>query len=415
MSSNRHLGDFFSNRQEPGRAGLPVMSVTMNDSLVNRDDLDLRVESTLRPDQHLLVKQGDIAYNMMRMWQGACGLATADGIVSPAYVVLAPKNGIDSRFAYHWFKSDRMIYLFWAYSHGLTEDRLRLYFDAFAEVPATPPPLQQQRRIAALLDAWDQAIDMTERLIAAKRRRYHALITRRLFGTHQPTGQEVSLTAKRVTGSNGWPLRFIGHFAFEVSRFNRAGVSLPVLSCTKRAGIVLSDEYFGGRRRVYSEDTSGYKIVERGHFAYATNHLEEGSIGLQNIVDSGLISPMYTVFETDNKLIDRRYLISVLKTETYRQVFEMNTSSSVERRGGLRWGDFAALPFALPPLEEQRRIASAIDALQADLEGIVSLLSSLRIQKCGLMQKMFSGEWQLNDRFDLPSFVPQLAPIGSPA
>src|SRR5258708_19031100 len=167
---SKHLGDYFSQRQEPGEVGLPVMSVTMNDSLVLRDDLERRMESALRPDQHLLVKKGDIAYNMMRMWQGACGLATTDGIVSPAYVVLAPKPSIDSRFAYHWFKSDRMIHLFWAYSHGLTEDRLRLYFDAFAEIPASPPSLEQQRRIVAVIDVWDLAIERAERLIAAKRR-----------------------------------------------------------------------------------------------------------------------------------------------------------------------------------------------------------------------------------------------------
>ncbi len=116
------LGDFFNQRQEPGRVGLPIMSVTMNDSLVHRDDIDRRLDSALRPDQHLLVKEGDIAYNMMRMWQGACGLALHEEVVSPAYVVLEPKRCIDSRFAYHWFKSSRMIHLFWAYSHGLTED-----------------------------------------------------------------------------------------------------------------------------------------------------------------------------------------------------------------------------------------------------------------------------------------------------
>src|SRR5690242_16895806 len=98
MSGGPRLGDFFSNRQEPGQAGRPVMSVTMNDSLVLREDLEPRMESALRPDQHLLVRTGDIAYNMMRMWQGACGLATTDGVVSPAYVVLAPKPAIDSRF-----------------------------------------------------------------------------------------------------------------------------------------------------------------------------------------------------------------------------------------------------------------------------------------------------------------------------
>jgi type I restriction enzyme, S subunit len=108
-------------------------------------------------------------------------LATADGVVSPAYVVLAPKPGIDSRFAYHWFKSARMIHLFWAYSHGLTEDRLRLYFDEFAEIPTVPPALDQQRRVVAVLDTWDHAIRRTERLIDAKRKYKTGIVGRALF------------------------------------------------------------------------------------------------------------------------------------------------------------------------------------------------------------------------------------------
>jgi restriction endonuclease S subunit len=175
------LGEFFNQRQEPGIPGLPVMSVTMNDSLVYRDDIDRRLESALRPDQHLLVKKGDIAYNMMRMWQGACGLALHDGVVSPAYVVLEPKPGMDSRFAYHWFKSTKMIHHFWAYSHGLTEDRLRLYFDNFCEIPATPPLPEKQKRIVAIVDSWDQAISETERLIDAKMQRRRGLLTS-IFG-----------------------------------------------------------------------------------------------------------------------------------------------------------------------------------------------------------------------------------------
>jgi type I restriction enzyme, S subunit len=60
-----------------------------------------------------------IAYNMMRMWQGASEMAEHDAIVSPAYVVLAPTSDIDPLFASYWFKSPRMIYLFWPYSYGI--------------------------------------------------------------------------------------------------------------------------------------------------------------------------------------------------------------------------------------------------------------------------------------------------------
>ena len=175
------LGNYFRVRKEKGKPGLPTLSVTMNDGLVDRSDLDRKMETNLTPEQHLNVRKGDIAYNMMRMWQGASGRADKDGIVSPAYVVVRPRESVDSRFAAHWFKSARMIHLFWAYSYGLTEDRLRLYADDFCQIPASPPPFAEQRRIADILDTWDRAIAQTEALIEAKQR-FRAGLLARWFG-----------------------------------------------------------------------------------------------------------------------------------------------------------------------------------------------------------------------------------------
>src|SRR5438128_1303555 len=89
-----------------------------------------------------------------------------------------------------------------------------------------------------------------------------------------------------------------------------------------------------------SEDLSAYKLVRRGQFAYATNHIEEGSIGLQDICDVGLVSPMYTVFKVDEDQVDTSFLFRLLKTETYRQIFASATHSSIDRRGALRWAGF---------------------------------------------------------------------------
>ncbi len=69
----------------------------------------------------------------------------------------------------------------------------------------------------------------------------------------------------------------------------------------------------------------------------------------------------------------------------------MSTSSSVDRRGGLRWADFAALPFALPPIEQQRRISAILSVIQNDLSASISSLDWLRLQKRGLMQKLLMG------------------------
>ncbi len=177
----RALGELFGERKESGKPGLPTLSVTMHDGMVDRDDLDRRVESELTPEDHLLAHKHDIAYNMMRMWQGVSGLAPFKGLVSPAYVVLKPLDGIDPLFASYLFKLPETIRLFHRYSQSLTNDRLRLYYDQFAEIRVPiPVDVAEQRRIASLLTTLDRQIEQSESLVAALKQT-KAAICQRLF------------------------------------------------------------------------------------------------------------------------------------------------------------------------------------------------------------------------------------------
>lgn len=397
MSSSSHLGDFFSNRKEPGRTGLPVMSVTMNDSLVLREDLERRTESALRPDQHLLVRRGDIAYNMMRMWQGACGLATADCIVSPAYVVLAPKPGIDSRFAYHWFKSSRMIHLFWAYSHGLTEDRLRLYFDEFADIPVSPPPLEQQRRIAAVLDAWDRAIDQTERLIAAKRRRKTGMVGRILSNSNAKRGFIRDLATVNPNNSRV-P--------------NDVLVSFVAMEDVSENGQLLAKT--DARR---SDLGNGYTQFADGDVLVAkiTPCFENGKGALAQGLTNGIgfgTTEFHVVRPHDPA--DADYLHQLTLTRSFRIAGERHmTGSAGQRRVPAEFiEDFPILIMG----DNARRAAGKLLAdADAELTGMESTLAGLRAQKRGLMQKLLTGEWRLDDRFDGRPLPPRAALVGGAA
>jgi type I restriction enzyme S subunit len=155
-----HLGDVFTERKQHGLPGLPVMSVTMGNGLVPRDELDRRVESELAPEQHSLVCKGDIAYNMMRMWQGVFGLADYDCLVSPAYVVVTPKAGIRPQYAAYLFDHPHTIHQFHLFSQGVVDDRLRLYFDQFKAIPLRIVADEaEQEKIAAMLQSVDARID----------------------------------------------------------------------------------------------------------------------------------------------------------------------------------------------------------------------------------------------------------------
>jgi type I restriction enzyme S subunit len=128
--------------------------------------LDRRVETDLTPEQHLLVCKGDIAYNMMRMWQGVFGFARHEGIVSPAYVVLTPKPKIDSHYASYLFRHRSTIRKFERFSQGLTGDRLRLYFDQFCQIPVEIPDRKFQKKIAEILQAVDDRLIIEEKKLA---------------------------------------------------------------------------------------------------------------------------------------------------------------------------------------------------------------------------------------------------------
>lgn len=241
------------------------------------------------------------------------------------------------------------------------------------------PLLAEQRKIAEVLGVWDEAIEKQARLIEKLALRKRGLMQR-------------LLSAKlRLPGfSEPWKTLHIADFAFEINSRNKSNSPYEVLSCTKYEGLVSSLKYFG--KQIYSDDLSTYKIVPKNRFAYATNHIEEGSIGYQSKYDQALISPMYTVFGTNPSLINDAFLYKLLKTQKLIYLYKSRMEGSIDRRGGLRWNDFASIKIALPSIEEQTAIAEVLTAADREIELAKEKLERLRRQKRGLMQQLLSGK-----------------------
>jgi type I restriction enzyme, S subunit len=155
---NVKAGTLFVNRTERGDDSLTIYSVTMHDGMVKRASLDRRIDDLAEATGNKKVYQFDLAYNMMRMWQGACGIASEDCMVSPAYVVLQPQPDVNSLFYAYLFKLPQIVRLFTSHSRGLTEDRLRLYYQDFSSISLLQPKPKEQEKIANLLTATDARI-----------------------------------------------------------------------------------------------------------------------------------------------------------------------------------------------------------------------------------------------------------------
>ncbi len=178
-----HLGDLFDERVEIGRGDLPLLSITGDRGVVNRDDLDKKDTSNADKAKYLRITPGDIGYNTMRMWQGVSALSELEGIISPAYTVCIPKSGkIDGKFAAYLFKFQPIVHRFWRYSQGMVNDTLNLKFHNFAEVRVKIPALDEQREIAALLSGCDKEIVLLESELEDLRDQKKGLMQKLLTG-----------------------------------------------------------------------------------------------------------------------------------------------------------------------------------------------------------------------------------------
>lgn len=259
----------------------------------------------------------------------------------------------------------------------------RVPADSISSYKIPVPSLSEQQKIAEILSTWDKAIEKQMQLIEKFELRKKGLMQQLLTGK------------KRLPGFSGeWKKCSIKDFSTEVSLKNKRNENWEVLSCTKYDGLVPSLQYFG--RQVFSKDVTQYKIVPQYCFAYATNHIEEGSIGYQSTYRNALISPMYTVFKTDHDMIDDIFLYKLLKSHRAIYLYNVMMEGSIDRRGGLRWDNFSTIKFLLPDIEEQLAITNVLITCDNEIILAKRKLNNFLHQKKGLMQVLLTGKKRVN-------------------
>lgn len=160
-------GRLFAERNETGFPDLPILEVSLRTGVRVRDMEGGRKQQMADRAKYKRAVEGDIAYNIMRMWQGAVGIAPCDGLISPAYVVARPLVDIEPRFYTYLFRTTAYMREVDFASRGIVPDRNRLYWQYFKPLLSPAPLPDEQRQIAAFLDAYTAQV---HRLIAAKHR-----------------------------------------------------------------------------------------------------------------------------------------------------------------------------------------------------------------------------------------------------
>ncbi|MCV2352638.1 restriction endonuclease subunit S [Paucibacter sp. B2R-40] len=348
-------GRLFAHRVQTGFPDLPILEVSLRTGVRVRDMVNLKRKQVMsQKEKYKRAAKDDIAYNMMRMWQGALGPAPVDGLVSPAYVVVQPFPEANSAFYSYLFRTDAYKREVNKFSRGIVADRNRLYWDEFKQMPSFMPPRAEQDQIVAYLRAQDAHI---AQLIKAKRELIRLLAEQKQVQIHRlVTRGLASGTAVKPSG-------------YEI--LGDVPVNWEVLTLRRVLRVKSGDMIDASK-----ETESGYPIYggngPRGFTKGANSNgpmLLLGRVGAKcgcvHRVDGKFWASEHALRVIPLREIDLEFFEHLLRVIDLNR-FAIRTAQPLINSTIVR-----SQPCALPPLSEQKHIAEAIRALSVEPDAAI--------------------------------------------
>ena len=228
--------------------------------------------------------------------------------------------------------------------------------------------VQEQKKIGDFLYLLDQRIAIQNKIIEDLKLIKNS-ITKRLLNRHDEPGRIVSL----------------GEITEVVSRRNKGRKVFPMYSVTNDRGFIPQAEQFEDREMV-GEDISAYKIVHNGEIAYNPARINVGSIAQYTGNEPCMISSLYICLKVMPEVISN-WLIQVLRCEQLINYYNLYAEGGV--RLYLFYPNFSKIRIYLPTIEQQKRIASILEAIEAKISLESSILARYQASKQALLKRLF--------------------------
>ena len=351
---------------------MELLSVTMNDGVMPRSEIEGKDSSSEDKSNYKVVCKGDMVYNSMRMWQGANGVSDYDGIVSPAYTVLMPTKEIDNQYFAALFKTSKLINEFRKNSQGLTSDTWNLKYPQIRPIRLHIPSLQEQHKLSAFIGTLEERISKQRQLVDSlkkyKRGLLNSLITQKL----------------KFTPGQIWRTTKLGDIFQE--RTERAIGDEELLAVTIRSGVQKRDEI--NLKDNSSDDKSHYKRVYKGDLVYNTMRMWQGASGVS--LFDGIVSPAYTVVTPidaagTNIIFWSYYFKFVPLVRTFQKYSQGLTSDT----WNLKFPQFSEIKVSVPSLKEQTSIADFLSRIDKKIQREENQLRACQRLRTALMQQLF--------------------------
>lgn len=384
----RNIG-VFDERKEADRPDMELLSVTINRGVIKQEEITAKKDSSNEDkSKYKVVRQHDLAYNKMRMWQGAIGASAYDGIVSPAYIVLRPRDSAYSRYYHYLYRTEAFITEANRHSYGLCLDMNSLRYEDFKTIYSPVPSGVDIERIVTFLDQKtaeiDAAIAKKERLIGLLQEQKNILINQAVTRGLNP---DVPMRDSGVEWIGEIPAHWkmrrfklcVSITSGQVDPRKEPYASMPLIApnhIESVTGKLLQIE----TAKEQGADSGKY-LLEAGDLLYSK---------IRPALRKACISPVAGLCSADmyvlrpKSFVDKQYLLGFILTDAFTlPALDAALRVAMPKVNREALGDF---PVLLPPLEEQQAIAAfmldcekrfnpILGAVRAEIEKLTELRS----------------------------------------
>lgn len=366
------IGDIYAERSQRGASDMELLSVTMNDGVKPRSEIEGKDNSSEDKSNYKIVRKGDMVYNSMRMWQGANGISPCDGIVSPAYTVLMPKQEINNGYFAALFKSVTLINEFRKNSQGMTSDTWNLKYPQIETIKVQIPSVSEQDKVSELFSVLDERIATQAQLVESLKKYKRGLLS------------QLIAQKKAFDTSGEWKTVKLGHIFKE--RTERAKGNETLLAVTISNGVQRRDEI--DLKDNSSDDKSNYKCVYIGDIAYNTMRMWQGASGVSPY--NGIVSPAYTIVTPIRPdLHNMTFWAYYFKYSPLVQTFQKYSQGLTSDTWNLKFPQFSEIAVTMPPISEQDKIAECLSVFDEHCKCEDEKLQALLLVRTSLLQQLF--------------------------
>ena len=179
------LKSCFYERKENNRSSnqMMILSLMKDIGVIPYDEKgDVGNKSKDDISQYKVARRGDLVLDSMNVIIGSVGVTPYDGLISPAYYSLVPRENVLARFYEFMFRLPAVQQAFRGYAKGIMEIRLRISTIDLLGMKFPVPPSAEQEAIVAYLDEKtakiDRLIELKEREIKLLNEKKQAVISK---------------------------------------------------------------------------------------------------------------------------------------------------------------------------------------------------------------------------------------------